>query len=266
MQITNDLVELMLQSVYDASEQIMKVYATDFASEKKSDQTPVTIADKNSSKVICKKLAQTKILIISEEEKIPEDKIRLSSEAVFLIDPLDGTKEFIRKNGEFSINIAIVKNQEPVFGMIASPVKQEIIFGGPSFGVFQTPYFEKKFADQKFRVKRLRDKKSKGLIFSRSHFTPDVNALISKLEERYGTLKLVRKGSALKFFDLARGQVDFYPRMAPTMEWDIAAGHAIYRAVGGEVLDFTTFEPLIYNKPNLKNPPFIAKPVALRID
>jgi len=266
MQLTNDLVELMLQSVYDASEQIMKVYETEFTSEKKSDHTPVTIADKNSSKVICKKLSQTNILIISEEEKIPEDSIRLSAKQILLIDPLDGTKEFIRKNGEFSINIGLVENQVPVFGMIASPVKREIIFGGPSYGVFQIPYFEKKFTDTKFKIKRLREKKSRGLIFSRSHFTPDVNSLITKLEERYGALKLIRKGSALKFFDLANGKVDFYPRMAPTMEWDIAAGHAIYQGVGGDVLDFTTFDPLIYNKPNLKNPPFIAKPAGLRID
>ncbi|MBK6525424.1 MAG: hypothetical protein IPG07_07650 [Crocinitomicaceae bacterium] len=107
--------------------------------------------------------------------------------------------------------------------------------------------------------------KSKGLIFSRSHFTRGVSNLINRLEERYGTLSLIKKGSALKFFDLVQGKADFYPRMAPTMEWDIAAGDAIYRAVGGEVLDFTNFAPLQYNKIDLMNPNFIAKPKALNI-
>jgi 3'(2'), 5'-bisphosphate nucleotidase len=266
MEINNDLIAMLLQSVYDASDEIMKVYKTNFIAEEKADHTPVTKADKRSSETICKYLESTNTLIVSEEEKKPDYKLRAQSEYIWLVDPLDGTKEFIRKNGEFCINIALVKNGEAVFGMIASPVKKEIIFGGTGYGVFHIPYHEKKFMDTAFAVNRLREKKSRGLIFSRSHFTPSVSSLIAKLEERYGALTLIRKGSALKFFDLVTGTVDFYPRMAPTMEWDIAAGHAIYRAVGGEVVDFTNFESLIYNKADLVNPAFIAKPASLRIN
>ena len=266
MEITTDLIAMILESVYDASDEIMKVYKTNFVSEQKADHSPVTKADKISSEIICRKLENTGVLIISEEEKKPDFSIRSTAEFIWLVDPLDGTKEFIRKNGEFCINIGLVQNGEPVFGLIASPVKKEIIFGGIQTGVFRIPYHEKKIMDPTFKVNRLREKKSRGLIFSRSHFTPEVSTLISKLEERYGALTLIKKGSALKFFDLVSGTVDFYPRTAPTMEWDIAAGDAIYRAVGGEVLDFSTFETLKYNKPILVNPNFIAKPASLRIN
>lgn len=149
--------------------------------------------------------------------------------------------------------------------MIASPTSGQIMYGGLNLGAFLIPANEKKWDQSKFRIQRLKEKKSKGLIFSRSHFTPRVSTLINKLEERYGTLNLIKKGSALKFMDLVQGKVDFYPRMAPTMEWDIAAGQAIYEAVGGEVIDFTNFESLTYNKADLMNPNFIAKPKALNI-
>ncbi|MBI3135811.1 MAG: 3'(2'),5'-bisphosphate nucleotidase CysQ [Bacteroidetes bacterium] len=266
MQVTADIIEILLQSVYEASDEIMKVYRSNFATEEKADRTPVTKADKISSEIICRYLESTAVLIVSEEEKKPDFETRSRAQTIWLVDPLDGTKEFIRKNDEFCINIALVKNGEPIFGLIASPVKKELIFGGPEYGAFHIPYYEKKFMRAEFAVKRLVEKKSRGLIFSRSHFTPAVNTLITKLEERYGPLTLIRKGSALKFFDLVHGTADFYPRMAPTMEWDIAAGHSIYRAVGGEVLDFTNFESLRYNKANLVNPYFIAKPAALRIN
>ena len=265
MEINNDLITLLLQCVYDASDEIMQVYHSNFSAEQKSDHTPVTKADKRSSEIICKLLESTNGLIISEEEQKPTIEMRSKAPYIWLVDPLDGTKEFIRKNGEFCINIGLVHNHEPIFGVIASPVKKEVIFGGPSFGAYRIPYHEKKFTDPRFEIKRLREKKSRGLIFSRSHFSPAVSALVNRLEERYGPLTLIKKGSALKFFDLVSGTADFYPRLAPTMEWDIAAGDAIYRTVGGEVLDFTNFEALRYNKAELLNPSFIAKPVSLRI-
>lgn len=266
MKITPDLIDLLLRAVYEASAEIMNVYHSDFSTQHKEDHTPVTSADRISSEIICNYLSKTEGLIISEEEQKPDFKTRASTSLVWLVDPLDGTKEFIRKNGEFCINIGLVENGVPLFGMIAAPVQQQVLFGDAQNGVFQIPFRTKNWSDASFALKRLREKKSRGLIFSRSHFTPAVNTLIAKLEERYGSLTLVRKGSALKFFDLANGTVDFYPRTAPTMEWDIAAGDAIYRAVGGEVLDFATFKPLNYNKADLVNPNFIAKPASLRIN
>jgi 3'(2'), 5'-bisphosphate nucleotidase len=265
MEITHDLIEHLLVAVRKASDEILKVYQTDFKVELKDDRSPVTKADKISGEILSRALEQTKVMIISEEESKPTLEARQQEKSIWLVDPLDGTKEFIRKNDEFCINLGLIENGEPVFGMIVSPTSRKVIYGGPSLGAFLIPLDENKWDHTKYSIQRLRDKKSKGLIFSRSHFTPGVSNLINRLEERYGTLSLIKKGSALKFFDLVQGKADFYPRMAPTMEWDIAAGDAIYRAVGGEVLDFTNFEPLQYNKIDLMNPNFIAKPKALNI-
>jgi len=258
-------IEILLAAIYESSEKIMAVYQTNFDVEIKADRSPVTLADKLSSQVINKFLIQTGIVVLSEEDIKPSFEKRKNLSKIWLVDPLDGTKEFIHKNDEFCINIALIENGEPIFGMIASPTNKEIIFGGKEIGAYHIPYGTKKYLDKKFRVKTLTSKKKKGLIYSRSHFTPGVSKLIIELENQYGTLDVIKKGSALKFFDLVLGRVDFYPRMAPTMEWDIAAGDAIYRTVGGEVVDFTNFEPLQYNKASLFNPNFIAKPVALNI-
>ena len=211
-------------------------------------------------------MSKTKLLVISEEEIKPTFEKRKNAEYVWLVDPLDGTREFVRKNGEFCINIALIKNNKPIFGMIASPTSKKIIFGGKKFGAFYIDYFEKKILDKKFEIKTIVPKKTKGLVYSRSHFTPGVSKLINQLENKYGTLEITKKGSALKFFDLVLSGAHFYPRMAPTMEWDIAAGQAIYESIGGEVLDFTNFEPLVYNKASLINPNFIAKPKDLSLN
>ena len=259
-------IEILLAAVYEASKKIMEVYQTKFDVEIKSDRSLVTLADKLSSQVITKFLEQTGIPILSEEEIKPGFDKRKNLSKIWLVDPLDGTKEFIHKNDEFCINIALIENGEPVFGMIASPTSNEIIFGGNTIGVYHIPYGAKKILDKKYKVEALKNKKRRGLIYSRSHFTPGVSKLINQLEDQYGTLDVIKKGSALKFFDLVLGKVDFYPRMAPTMEWDIAAGDAIYRAVGGEVVDFANFEPLKYNKASLFNPNFIAKPISLDIN
>lgn len=259
-------IQILLEAVYEASEKIMSIYQTNFDVEIKDDRSPVTLADKESSQIILKHLAKTEILIISEEEIKPSFEKRKNAEFVWLVDPLDGTYEFVKKNGEFCINIALIKNNKAVFGLIASPTTKKIIFGGKKFGAFYIDYCEKKFLDEKFAVKALTDKKKKGLVYSRSHFTPGVSKLINQLEKKYGTLEITKKGSALKFFDLVLNEAHFYPRMAPTMEWDIAAGQAIYESIGGEVLDFTNFESLVYNKANLLNPNFIAKPKALSLN
>lgn len=259
-------IQILLDAVYEASEKIISIYHTNFDVELKDDRSPVTLADKESSQIILKHLIKTKILIISEEELKPTYEKRKNLEYIWLVDPLDGTREFVRKNGEFCINIALIKNNKPIFGMIASPTEQKIIFGGQKFGAFYINYFEQKYLDKKFKIKPITAKKKKGLVYSRSHFTPGVSTLINQLENKYGTLEITKKGSALKFFDLVLNDAQFYPRMAPTMEWDIAAGQAIYESIGGEVLNFTNFEALVYNKTSLINPNFIAKPKDLSIN
>jgi len=265
--MNKDWIEILLAAIYSSSEKIMEVYKTNFDVELKEDRSPVTLADTLSSQIINDHLIKTGIPVISEEDIKPSFEKRKNHSKIWLVDPLDGTKEFILKNDEFCINIALIHNGAPVFGMIASPTNKQIIFGGKSIGVFHIPYGTKNYLDKQFKVKSIKtQKKDKGLIYSRSHFTPGVSKLIIQLEEKYGSLEIIKKGSALKFFDLVLGNAHFYPRMAPTMEWDIAAGDAIYRAVGGEVLDFTNFESLKYNKASLFNPNFIAKPVGLSLN
>lgn len=264
--IRPDFIAPVFEAVRKAADEIMAVYENDFSVQLKEDKSPVTKADLLSSEILFDVLTKTNITVVSEESKIPDYARRTLEEYIWLVDPLDGTKEFIKRNGEFCINIALIQNQQPIFGLIADPVNQKILYGGISTGIFCQSLQEKKIFSPDFIVRPKNNQKSRGLIFSRSHFTNEVSVLVNKLEERYGLLRLIKKGSALKFFNLVEGDAHFYPRMAPTMEWDIAAGDAIYRAVGGEVLDFTNFEPIRYNKEDLRNPNFIAKPANLKID
>lgn len=265
MKLTNDFIGDLVATIKNASVEILKIYQTDFRVFLKDDNSPVTLADKKSSEVITSFLKQTEIPVISEEEAIIDFEQRQHEPYIWLVDPLDGTKEFIRKNNEFCINIALVRNGEPYFGLIADPVQQQILFGGEDQKPLLVPFAAVDVMSEKYLLRRKTGQKKKGLIFSRSHFSPEINELLQKIEDRYGTLQLLKKGSALKFFDLVSGRADFYPRIGPTMEWDIAAGHAIYRSVGGEVFNLSTFEPLRYNKKSLVNPGFIAKPVTLNI-
>ena len=249
----------LIEAVKIASEKVLEIYAKDFEVEIKHDNSPVTIADKLSSKIIVSHLEQFNIPIISEEEINMSNENRQKEELIWLVDPVDGTKEFIKKNGQFCINIALVKNGVAVLGLIASPIEQKIIFGGESIGAYEIPYDAKDFFDEKWRVDHQENTFPKVIMHSNASFSGSVAKFVRNLELKYGKMDVIRKGSALKFFDLVNGTADFYVRLAPTMEWDIAAGQAIYEAVGGEVLHFETLKPLTYNKPHLKNSYFIAK-------
>ncbi|MFD1553789.1 3'(2'),5'-bisphosphate nucleotidase CysQ [Putridiphycobacter roseus] len=257
--MTEETIKLLIKAVRTASEEVLKIYAEDFAVEIKPDHSPVTIADKLSSKILVKALSPLGIPIISEEEEKMSYKERENLPQIWLIDPVDGTKEFIKKNDQFCINIALVENGKATFGMIASPTESRIIFGGKEIGAFEIPYTTDDPLNEKWRVKFKNNNKNKVIIHSNGGFSGTVVKFVRNLELKYGPLKVIKKGSALKFFDLVRGTADFYIRLAPTMEWDIAAGQAIYEAVGGEVLHIETLLPLTYNKPQLKNPYFLAK-------
>ena len=252
-------IDLAISGAKEASEAIMEVYNGDFEVNIKEDRSPVTVADKKSNAILVKHLNKTGIPIISEEEEIPDFSIRGRHEFVWIVDPLDGTKEFIRKNGEFCICIALVYRGEAIFGLLAEPVTKKILIGGKDMGAYYFDFSENNYLSEENRVPPLQRKEKITVAHSRSHFSPRTLTFIEKLRSTYGEPNYIKKGSALKFIDLVLGRADFYPRMAPTMEWDIAAGQAIYESVGGEVLDFTNFEPLRYNKKDLYNPFFIAK-------
>ena len=258
-------IESSIKAAIEASKVIMAVYEQDFNVDLKSDRSPVTAADKGSSSVITAILERTGFMVISEEEKIPPFEVRRHEKHLWIVDPLDGTKEFIQKNGEFCICIALVSENKPIFGLIASPTEETILIGGSGLGVYYFPYHTKDGLTEKYRITSLTLEKPLCVAHSRSHFSPHTQKFIDQLKLEYGEPTVIKKGSALKFIDLAFSTAHFYPRMAPTMEWDIAAGQAIYEALGGEVLNFTNFEPLHYNKEDLHNPFFIAKNKQLKL-
>jgi 3'(2'), 5'-bisphosphate nucleotidase len=250
-----------------ASKAIMDIYVQDFERIEKADGSPVTAADLESSKIIREFLQETNIPITGEEVLKEPYSIRKDWQQSWCIDPLDGTKEFIKKNGEFVVNIALIENQKAIFGLIASPVKEEIMIGGPSLGAYHFTFSDALDQEKWTKLPQLNDlNKPIQLISSRSHYSGDLLSLVDFIEENYGKVESKQMGSALKFFDLVKGVSDIYPRFAPTMEWDIAAGQAIYEAIGGEVLQRGNGLPLVYNKENLKNPYFVASKKIIPID
>lgn len=238
-----------------AGEAILEVYqaGSDIGLSSKSDQSPLTLADKAANGIICEGLEKLypEIPIISEENKsVPYEK-RKSFEYYWLVDPLDGTKEFIKRNGEFTVNIALIHRQKSVLGIVFAPVFGDMYWGGRGLGAFvQSGAREKRLEAAKFKM----DDPGLGLVCSRSHMNDSTREFVDALVEP----ELVSKGSSLKFLILASGDAHLYPRLAPTMEWDTAAAQIILEEAGGKVLQAGTGEPLIYNKEDLLNPHFVA--------
>lgn len=245
-----------IHAAIDAGTVIMQHYQGDLNPEKKRDGSPVTEADRASSEVIRHILEQTNIPIIDEEIKNSDYQTRRNWSKCWVVDPLDGTMEYIKKNDEFSVNIALVENNKPIFGLIASPVQEYLMFGGPEFGIFEWHYGNEN-AILTVSVNN-RPKNIFTVVSSRNHKTGDVQKFCDNLKNSKGNVVLTQQGSALKFFDLVKNIAQCYPRFGPTMEWDIAAGHALLLAAGGRVYNITTQKDLTYNKTNLVNPYFIA--------
>ncbi|MCS6973342.1 MAG: 3'(2'),5'-bisphosphate nucleotidase CysQ [Cyclobacteriaceae bacterium] len=249
------LLQVAMDAAAKACREILTVYhADDFDTELKHDNSPLTLADKISHEVILNHLQSTGIPILSEEGKdIPYD-IRKSWEFLWLVDPLDGTKEFLNRNGEFTVNIALIREQQPVLGVVAVPAGGEVYFGGQGIGAF----VRRNGADTVLHKRNPVDLKHTGLriVASRSHLDNDTRAFIESLNNA----EVVSRGSSLKFMMLAEGLADVYPRFAPTMEWDTAAAHAIIRQIGIKVINRATRQELHYNKPDLRNPSFLCIP------
>jgi 3'(2'), 5'-bisphosphate nucleotidase len=254
---------IAIEAAIEASFKIMEFYLSDFSVIEKSDKSPVTEADLAAFDIIVSHLQKTNIPILGEEMvNLPYD-VRKNWTENWCVDPLDGTKEFIKKNGEFAVNIALIKNQQAVMGIIASPVDKKILFGDLDLGVYLFD-FEQVLQPESWQKLEIISTVNNPLIHisSRSHHSGNGKILISSLEKKFGNISCLQKGSSLKFFDLAQNKADIYPRFAPTMEWDIAPGQAILEALGGEIIDAKTGEKLKYNKENLLNPHFIAKTFA----
>jgi 3'(2'), 5'-bisphosphate nucleotidase len=254
----NNAVELNIQLLLDtakkaallAGKQIIEVYnSDDFGVETKSDESPLTKADQAAHTIIEALLASTNLPILSEEGKSISYEERKSWDCFWMVDPLDGTKEFIKRNGEFTVNIALIKNGVPILGVVYTPVTDELFYAHKSIGAF------KEIGVEVRKLSRLNSLNLENLrvVASRSHLNDQTKTFINKLIDP----TIVSMGSSLKFLALADNKADVYPRFAPTMEWDSAAAHAICSVLGIEVLDVGTQKPLAYNKENLLNPFFI---------
>jgi 3'(2'), 5'-bisphosphate nucleotidase len=246
-----------------AGEAIMKVYSNKIDVVYKEDESPLTLADKNANKIINKYLVKSKIPIISEENKILTYEERKNWKQCWIVDPLDGTKEFIKRNGEFTVNIALIKNNKPIIGVIYVPVSKTLYFTSDNSSKSYKALLKTNtiIIDEIFNnaVEIFPTQKNNNIlriVGSRSHLNDTTKNYISKIEKK-NKIKIVSKGSSLKFCLVAEGGAEIYPRFAPTMEWDTAAGQAICQAVGVKVIDVTTNEPLKYNKQNLLNPHFL---------
>ena len=253
-----------IQAALDAGKEILKIYETDFSVETKGDNSPLTLADKNANDVINEYLKPTNIPIISEENRQLDYSERKAWSRCWIVDPLDGTKEFIKKNGEFTVNIALVEEGNPVLGVIYVPVTKELYFtsenGKTSKKITLTSENTsvEKILEKAEIIKPSIIAAPIKIVGSRSHLNEDTEKFISEIEKD-NVVEIVSKGSSLKFCLVAEGLAHIYPRYAPTMEWDTAAGHAICKAVGVNVIDQSTGKSMQYNKPNLLNNYFVVK-------
>lgn len=248
------LLILAIQAAEEGCREILHVYnSSDFKSEEKSDKSPITLADKNAHHKISSILEPPGLPILSEEGRdIPYGE-RKRWNYFWMVDPLDGTKEFIKRNGEFTVNIALMHQDTPILGVVAVPVSHEIYYATQGYGA----YLRKAGTDHKLEKRIPVDLNREGprVVASRSHMNEETQSFINRLRNP----TLVSAGSSLKFMLLASGKADVYPRCAPTMEWDTAAAHAIVKETGHEVFQYGTNEPLVYNKENLLNPYFLVR-------
>jgi 3'(2'), 5'-bisphosphate nucleotidase len=256
----------VIEALEKASEKIMEIYAKNFDIDYKEDKSPVTEADIASNKILTEYLSQFNIPIISEEDENPSFENRKNDPLILLVDPLDGTREFIKKNDQFCICIALIEHGKPILGFIASPTTKTILFGGKSIGASLINFGTKNHLSEQWKLKKPTPNQPSVIIRSNSPLSKNSAKLISDIENIIGPTNQINKGSALKFFDLIIGDADIYLRLAPTMEWDIAAGQAIYETIGGEIRNIDTKQELTYNKKNLKNPHFLAKLKTLKLD
>lgn len=255
--ITDTTLRLLLDEVIDiarqASDAILAIYqADDYDVARKADDSPITIADHASNEILCKGLAQLNpsLPIISEENTDIPYETRKSYKYCWLIDPLDGTREFVNRTDDFVVNIALIYNQKPILGVVACPMDNGIAWAIEGHGA----YYEKDSYTCRLRCRKFTlEQEGLTVLHSRSHLRQETVEYLT----RYINPKMVSAGSALKFLKIAGGEADVYPRLGPTMEWDTAAPQIIVEEAGGSLLRIEDELPMYYNKPSLLNPHFI---------
>jgi 3'(2'), 5'-bisphosphate nucleotidase len=253
-----------------AGKEILNVYEGETEVEFKNDNSPLTIADKLSHQKISEGLIPTGLPVLSEEGKSIDFNERKNWKLFWMVDPLDGTKEFIKKNGEFTVNIALIKEGIPVLGVVYAPVLGIIYYGAENFGSYKCSgtvsdlltitsgldYLDA-LVKNSSKLPLENVKETFTVVASRSHLTPETETFINELKAIHGALNFISKGSSLKICLVTEGAADIYPRLAPTMEWDTAAGQAIALYAGKSVKLFKNNEAMKYNKENLLNEWFV---------
>ena len=261
----SSLLTIAVQAAIEAGQRIMDIYSTDdFDVDFKSDDSPLTRADLASHDIIVKHLNETGIPVLSEEGKEMPYSDRKDWTTLWIVDPIDGTKEFIKKNGEFTVNIALVKDQKPVLGVICVPALNELYFSTIEDGAFKTTEIDKwatvsNLIEQGNKLPLTSDRSTYTVVASRSHLSPETEEFIDGLRREHGEVEMISKGSSLKLCMVAEGAANCYPRFAPTMEWDTAAGQAICMHAGFDVIDWNTKKTMLYNRENLLNNWFLVK-------
>ena len=262
------ILEIAIKASVEAGSEILKIYnRNDFDIEIKGDNSPLTLADKKSHDIISQHLSESDYPVLSEEGKSIPFEVRSQWTVFWIVDPLDGTKEFIKRNGEFTVNIALIKDGQPILGVIYIPVQKTLYYASESLGSFKVKNisssgnFRMNFEDSP-DVEKLPDKNQNQvytIVGSKSHMTPETEDFIHAIENKHGEIAVLSRGSSLKICLVAEGKANIYPRFAPTMEWDIAAGHAIAKFAGKNVYTHDTRQELTYNSKSLVNPWFIVE-------
>ncbi|KEF31628.1 3'(2'),5'-bisphosphate nucleotidase [Marinobacter nitratireducens] len=234
----------------EASEKVLHIYQSDFQVAYKEDRSPITAADTASHEIIVKGLRNIShdIPVLSEEGKSIPWEERKHWRRFWLVDPIDGTKEFTQRNGEFTVNIAMIEDGEPVMGVVIAPALKEAFWGVVGEGAHKRDR-----TGRVYRIRTAEPKAEKRVVASKNHLNEETKAFIAKL----GDHELVQAGSSLKFCRVAEGHADIYPRIGPTSEWDTAAAQAVLVAAGGSVKQLDG-SPVVYGKENVLNPNFVA--------
>ncbi|PID88137.1 MAG: 3'(2'),5'-bisphosphate nucleotidase CysQ [Bacteroidia bacterium] len=253
-----------------AGEKIMEIYKeSDLRIDWKEDESPVTAADFDSNRIIKQTLvAESCYTVLSEEDPDIPYRFRKNTKTLWLVDPLDGTREFINKNDEFAVNIALIFDEKPILGVIYLPALEKLYFAAESIGAFRRDHINASalranislnFASENaVALPSAPQERPPKILCSRSHGDRKMLQIIKQLEAEYPQAKVEKCGASLKQCAVAEGSADLALTTGKTMEWDTAAGDAILRICGGEMLDFEG-KPLLYNKENLANPPFFIR-------
>lgn len=266
----SNYLNIAIRAAIDAGCAIMDIYTdpkSDFEIERKADDSPLTKADKAAHQIISEALSVTPFPLLSEEGKEIPYPERAEWDTFWLVDPLDGTKEFIKKNGEFTVNIALIEDKVPILGVIYVPVRKELYFATDSRGAYKLSGIDcghhpslDQIYNSAIHLPLSVGHQGIVVVASRSHQSEDTTRFIENLRKQGQPVTLISSGSSLKICLVAEGTADIYPRFAPTMEWDTAAGHAIARSAGCDIFHIDEKTPIKYNKKDLHNPWFIVKP------